>query len=143
MNEQYSINEKVYENKRKGPYVPVSVKIFKEGQLGFDYYAHPWHKLWIDRKLDKGTPVYIVSYIQHSGSDHYASAFLSESVSRKYAISLAKAIGQKQGTDHVELHHNGGVQTIYKVIHELPLNNYVNFRTPTHEYYITLAKTIY
>ena len=142
MNEQYSIEEKIHEKRRKGVYVPVSMKIYKEGESKFDAHAYPWEKLWIDRKLNRGTPIFIVSFIQHSGVDSDAKAFISESIARKYLRSLAIVLSQKQG-DTVDLHYKGGKSTVYEVLNDIPLDTYVNFRTPNDEFSVTLAKTIY
>jgi len=141
MEEKYSITEKVGNEKRK--YVPVSIKIHKRNEKGYNEEAFPWHKLWINKPLKKGETVYVVTYIQHSGSDENAKAFFNEKDVRKYIFALARAISVKNKTDKVEVHYNNGVENLFSVLESIPLNTYVNFRTPTDEYSVTLAKTIY
>jgi len=140
MEEEYSILEKVSDTKSK--YVPVSMKIYKISDSGYNKNSFPWHRLWIDRHVNKGQEVYIVSYIQHSGSDHDSKAFFKESDARKYIDALARAIIYQNKTESVEVHYDQGVEKLQDVL-KMPMDTYINFRTPLEEYSITLAKTIY
>ena len=140
MEEEYTIEEKVYASRSK--YVPVSMKLHKVGEPGYQRDAFPWHRIWSDRRIPKGKTVYIVTYIQHSGSDDGARLFFEEKDARKYIFALTRAISMNTGVQEVEVHYNNGLEDIFNVT-QLPVNTYVNFRTPQDEYSITLGKTVY
>ena len=91
--------------------------------------------------MEKGREVFIVTYIQHSGKDYSSNLFLTESEARRYISALGRAIKMRTGADKVEVHFDGGLQRLDAVL-DVPVNTYVNFRTPTDEYSITLAKTV-
>ena len=140
MQEEYSIEEKVHN--KEGKYVPVSIKIHKYNDPKYNENAYPWNKLWIDRPVRKGQVVYVVTYIQHSGEDHGSNAFFKESDARKYIEALGRAISYKNKINSVEVHYNSGLQNLNDVLN-IPVNTYINFRTPLNEYSVTFAKTTY
>lgn len=143
MDEEYFIDEKINDQYRRNEYVPVSVNIYKRGEKGFIENSFPWHRVFIDRLIRKGTPVFVVSYIQHSGKDEAARAFLSEKVARDYIAGLARAIAQKQGVEQVDVHYGMGKKNLKTLLEKLPVNTYVNFRTPTDEFSVTFSRAVY
>lgn len=124
MNKEYSIQETTYHNLKKGNYTPVSVELFDDaGKRG----KFAWERIWIDRPLNKGTPIYIVSFKSARESD--ARAFLTEDVARKFLRSLAVAIEQKHG------------QQVLKYLHGFPLNNSVSMKVGSDDFTVTFAKS--
>ena len=138
MEETYLIRETISD--KKTTYVPVSMKLKKDSLYVRDEVL-PWHKVSTNRYLEKGREVFIVTYIQHSGKDYASNLFLTESEARRYISALGRAIKMRTGADKVEVHFDGGLQRLDAVL-DVPVNTYVNFRTPTDEYSITLAKTV-
>lgn len=138
---QYYIDETV--DHKKTTYVPVTVKLFAAGEKEFENKGYPWEYVWFNRVIRKGTPVYLVSYIQHSGHDSDNRLFFSEADARKYIEALGKAVELKDKPDMVEVHYGFGLRPLKSLLSNLPMNTYVNFRTPTQEYSVTLSKTIF
>jgi len=124
MDKEYSIDQTTYGNLKKGIYTPVSVRILNDGGKKARF---PWERIFVDRKFDRGTPVYIVTFKSEGESD--SRAFLSESVARKFLRSLAEAIRQKQGDN------------VFKFLDEIPLDNSVDFIAGTDNFTVTLSKT--
>jgi hypothetical protein len=143
MEEEYFVDETVNDRYKRNEYVPVSVKIYKKGEKGFVENSFPWHRVFIDRVVKKGTPIFVVSYIQHSGKDQDARAFLTENAARKYIDGLRRAIQLTQKVENVELHFDMGEKDLKQVLEKLPLNTYVNFRTPTDEFSVTFSRAVY
>ena len=141
MEQEYSITEKVGDEKQK--YVPVSIKIHQFGDKGFVKDNFPWQRFYTHKLIRKGQPVYVVTYIQHSGTDENSKVFFEERDARRYISALARAISMKHNSEKVEVHYDNGVESIHRLLEKLPLNTYVNFRTPTDEYSVTLSKTVY
>lgn len=137
---EYSIVEQVFEDQRQGNYVPVHGEIFKRGQLGFSE-EEPWALFEAEHDLEyrvaNGIPVYIVTYIQHTGKDDGSKYFLSEKEAKSYIKGLARAIYQRENTSKVDVHDKMGEQNLFTVLEELPINNYVSFRTPKNTYSVT------
>ena len=143
MEEEYFINETINDKYRRNEYVPVSVHIYKRGEKGFIQDSFPWHRVYVQYHIRKGTPVYTVSFIQHSGKDEAAKAFLREEDARRYISALGRAIVQKQGVENVDVHYGAGQKNLLPLLEKLPVNTYVNFRTPSDEFSVTLARSVY
>ena len=141
MEQEFSIEEKVGNQKAK--YVPVSIKVHQHGDKGYVSDTYPWQRFYTDKLIRKGQTVYVVTYIQHSGKDENSKVFFDEKLARRYIDALGRALVMKHNSDKVEVHYNNGVENLHVLLEKLPVNTYVNFRTPTDEYSITLAKTIY
>jgi len=124
MNKEYSIQETTYHNLKEGNYTPVSVEIFDDdGKRG----KFSWERIWIDRPLSKGTPIYIVSFKSAGESD--ARAFLYQDVAEKFLRSLAAAIEQKHG------------QKVMNYLNNLPLNTSISMKVGTDNFTVTFAKS--
>jgi len=124
MDKEYSIQETTYHNLKEGNYTPVSIEIFDDaGKRG----KYSWERIWIDRPLSKGTPIYIVSFKSAGESD--ARAFLTEDVAKKFLRSLAVAIEQKHG------------QKVMSYLDALPLNSSVSMKVGTDNFTVTFAKS--
>ena len=143
MEEEYYLDERIDNFGLKGKYVPVSAKLHKRGEIGFVENSFPWQRVFVDRVVRKGTPVFVVSYIQHSSKDEAARAFLKESDARKYITALGKAIVQKYAVQEANVHYGQGSFKILNLLLDMPLNTFTNFRTPQDEFSVTFIKTIY
>ncbi len=143
MEEEYYIDEKVDERATKGRYVPVSAKLYKRGDKGFVENSFPWQRVYVDRVIKRGTPVFLVTYIQHSSKDEAARAFLKESDARKYLTALAKSIMAKFAVEDADVHYGQGSQKILNLLLDMPTNTFTNFRTPKDEFSVTFLKTTY
>jgi len=143
MDEEYFVDETVNDKFRRNEYVPVSVNIYKRGDKGFIEKSLPWQRVYIDRLIRKGTPVFVVSYIQHSGVDEGTKAFLNEDVARRYISGLGRAVVEKQKVEEVDVHYNAGKKNLMKLLQNIPVNTYVNFRTPKDEFSVTFSRAVY
>ena len=143
MEEEYYLDEKIDDFGPKGKYVPVSGKLHKRGEMGFVENSFPWQRVFVDRFIRKGTPVFVVSYIHHSSKDDAARAFLKESDARKYITALGKAIVQKYGVQEADVHYGQGSVKILDLLLDMPLNTFTNFRTLQDEFSVTFIKTNY
>ena len=142
-------NINIRDDRRQGSYVPVTIKIIREGQPGFEQRdEQPLNLLYSSedleyKRLNRDLPVYVVIFLQHTGRiDEATKYFYDEDVARKYIASLNRAISQRYNVENVDVHYKYGMQNLNKLLKDMPLNTFTSFRTPTDTFSITLAKVV-
>ena len=139
----YYVDEKINEKGRKGSYVPISAKLYREGESGF-VYAEPYRmlssQLLLNERIKEGIPVYILTYIQHSGKDEQVTYGLDEHEMRRYIDAFRRAIERQQHVEYVDVHYESGKQNLKTLLTNMPMNTYTSFRTPTDTFSFALIK---
>ena len=86
------------------------------------------------------SPIYIVTFIQHTGKDEITRYFFNENDARKYIRFLGNAIENRQKATDVGVHFESGKENIHKLLNNMPMNSYTSFKTPKDTFSITLAR---
>ena len=133
----YRIKETVED--KKGVYVPVSLKLIRQGTPGFEF-GYPWQMLDSAHRLETRPDVYVVIYIQHSGKDQATRYFFTEERARDYIRALSRVIVEQQNVREVDVHHENGKRNLFSLLDNMPVNTYTSFQTNTDTFSITLGK---
>ena len=124
---------------KKGVYVPVSLKLIRQGTPGFEF-GYPWQMLDSAHRLETRPDVYVVIYIQHSGKDQATRYFFTEERARDYIRALSRVIVEQQNVREVDVHHENGKRNLFSLLDNIPVNTYTSFQTNTDTFSITLGK---
>jgi len=137
----YYVDEKI-DHEKKGKYVPVSIKLVREDKKEKkDKYLHQLYSPNdLDRRIKQGVPVYIVTFIQHTGKDEATKYFFDETDARRYISMLDRVITEKQNVRDVDLHYDSGRQNLHDLLKDIPMNTYTSFKTPKDTFSVTLAR---
>ena len=138
----YSLEEKVNERNRRGPYVSVTGTLSREGEKGFNPTLPAWQRFETSRNFLPGTTLYLVGYIEHdvNNADEKLQYFTDEETARKYLRGLASAIANRDKNELVDIHYDQGNSSVRELLDEMPPNTYVGFKTPK-TYSVTFIKT--